>query len=110
MKIRPRIPAARLFTAAARHEANYYQPLLNAGQTIGHRLRTIAQPQPHPAQPPERLEISRGAGWYYLAAAICIIGFAGAGIAQGAKWCVSLLPIALIPGMLAWGGLRRSKR
>lgn len=113
MRRKPRIPAARLFTAAAKHEASYYRPLRVGGQTIARRINAIGRGQPQgrkPARPPEPLEISRQAGWYYMCTTAGIVGLAVAGIAQGNTWCVSLLPIALIPGILALGGLRRSKR
>lgn len=113
MRLKPRIPAARLFTAAAKHEASYYRPLRDGGQTIARRINAISRGQPHPrqpARPPEPLELSRQAGWYYLCTTAGIVGVAVAGIAQGDAWCVSLLPIALIPGILAWGGLRRLQR
>ena len=111
MRLKPRIPGARLFRAAARHEANYYQPLIDGGRTIGARFRTIAQGQPltRPVQPPEPLQIGRSTGWYYLCTTLGIVGLAVAGVTQGDAWSVSLVPIAAVPAILAWGGLRRKR-
>lgn len=112
MKLKPRIPAARLFRSAARHEANFYRPFFAAGRILGQRAQHIAEGQQPSASPraPRALHISRPDGWRYALATMAIVGFCGFTAAQGDIGALMLLPIAAVPGALAYAGLRPRKR
>lgn len=108
--IRP-APKAML-TKAVQHEANFYRPFLDAGRIIGRRAQHIAdgRKSSQPSTTPRPLHISRADGWRYALAAVAIVGFCSYLAAHGDLGALVLAPVALVPGTLAWAGLRRSKR
>lgn len=104
---------AKPFSRALRHEANYYRPFLQAGQITAARARGIlaGNPAPRPGQGRRArpLRISRQDGWCYALVTAGMCGFCAYQALSGDPAALELAPIALVPGTLAYAGLRRSK-
>lgn len=100
------------FSRAIQHEANYYRPFFDAGQILKRRVQHVARGEqpPAPRRTARPLHISQQDGWRYAFAAAAIVGVCSYLAIHGDLGALTLAPVALVPGTLAYAGLRRPKR